>query len=249
MHRIFEQLGRHRLVLESLSWESLNASRYSTDEHALETRQRCLDLRHQGQAESVYYWNLFEMGDIHRIFGNAPKALEYYEQAHQNFERINLVLGLGYYQRALGDLAIQAGDFTRAREQYLAYQAYAGQDNHFWSMAHGSVKLAWVNAHLGELEAARQYNSDCLCQMGETVHDSLELMALLVEARCLAEEGQLDSAIALAAFAVENPVTWKETGDLAKAMLADLAEKLDEETYRAAYRHLQGQDVHQLIAG
>jgi tetratricopeptide (TPR) repeat protein len=214
----------------------------------METRQRSADLSQKAGNQTNYFWNLYEFGEIHRIFGNFPKALEYYEAAHHNFERINLLLGLGYCQRALGDLAMQAGHYAEARQHFQAFQSYAEQDNHIWSMVQGYVKLAWANAHLGELEQARTDLYNCLnpLRMG---HDAgSELMAYLAEVRCLAEEKKFDRAVALAAFVAENPFTWKETGDLAKAMLTDLADQLDEETFQAASSRLQGQDIRQLTA-
>jgi hypothetical protein len=115
-------------------------------------------------------------------------------------------------------------------------------------MAHASVKLAWVSAHLGELEAARQYNFACLHRMGDAVHDSLDLMVLLSEACCLAAEGQLDSAVALAAFVAENPVTWKETADLARPLLASLAENLETQSFQVAHDRFSGRGIHELTS-
>jgi tetratricopeptide (TPR) repeat protein len=248
MQRVFEQIGDQHMLAVGLHWESIWAARYSTYEHSTETRQRSTDLSQKSRNQTIYFWNLYEFGEIHRIFGNFPKALEYYEEAHHYFERINLLLGLGYYQRALGDLAMQVGRYAEARRHYQVFQSYAEQDNHIWSMVQAYLKLAWANAHLGELEQARTALYNCLnpLRMG---HDAgSELMAYLAEVRCLAEEKDFERAVALATFVAENPFSWKETSDLARAMLAELADELEEETFQAATSLLQGRDVRQLSA-
>jgi rubrerythrin len=80
-------------------------------------------------------------------------------------------------------------------------------------------------------------------------HDTgSELMAYLVEVRCLAEEKEFERAVALAAFVSENPFSWKETVDLARALLASLAEVLDQDTYQEAAGRLQDRDIRELSA-
>jgi tetratricopeptide (TPR) repeat protein len=140
--RIFEQLGRQYMVMGNLFWEGLWAIRYSTYEHALEMRQRLVDYRQYIRRDSSYIWNIYELGDVHRIYGYKKKALECYEEARTYFERINVVLGLGYCQRGMGDIAMQEGRYADALKHYQAYRSYAERDNHAWSMAQASARLA-----------------------------------------------------------------------------------------------------------
>jgi len=58
----------------------------------------------------------------------------------------------------------------------------------------------------------------------------------------------MEAAVALAAFIAGHPITWKETGDLARALLAGLAGNLDEETFQAASRRLEGCEVRELTS-
>jgi hypothetical protein len=68
-------------------------------------------------------------------------------------------------------------------------------------------------------------------------------------AALLVAEGKIEPAVALAAFVLGHPITWKETGDLARAMLAKLAEKIDVETFQAESSRLRGRDIRELTAG
>lgn len=248
MRQVFEQIGNQRMVGMSLSWESIWATRYSNFEHALETRQRDMEHSQKYWSQAVYFWNLLEMGEVYRIFGNQKKALEYFETAHENFQRINMKLGLGHYQRGLGDIAMLECRYTDALKHYQDYQYFAEQDNHEWSIAQAFLKQAWAYAHLGEVEKSRRNNYACLKRLQNADEVAMELMALLCEARCLAEEGNIEPAVALAAFVSGHPITWNETRTLAKALLASHTHKLDSQALRKAYSRFQGRDVRELTS-
>jgi tetratricopeptide (TPR) repeat protein len=245
---VFEQLGDQRGVAISLSWESLWATRYSTFEHALETRQESIAYSQKYTSQTDYFWNVFELGEIYRIFGDHEQASAHYEKARLDFERVNMILGLGYYQRALGDIAMREGHYAQALQHFRAYQAYADQDNHTWSMAHASVRQAWAYANLGEVAASRGSIYRCLNLLQNADEVDMELGILLSEARCLAEEEKFETAAALAAYVAGHPLLWKETRDLAQAMLANLPESMDEESFQAACSRLQGRDVRELTS-
>src|SRR3990172_2823199 len=77
----------------------------------------------------------FELSEIYRVFGNREQALELCEQARAGFEKMNMILGLGYYQRAQGDFALRETRYGDALGHYQAFMTCAKQDNHLWSMA------------------------------------------------------------------------------------------------------------------
>jgi tetratricopeptide (TPR) repeat protein len=248
MRHIFEELGNQNMVAESLSWESLWAARFSTFEHAVETRQRSVDLYRKFGTQAHYYWNIFEMGEIYRVFGYPKKALEFYEEAGAQFKKINLVLGLGYCQRALGDIAMLEERYADALRRYEHYYTLAEQDNHMWSMAHAHVKLAWADAHLGEIERARNNTHRCLDSLRGADETGVTLLALLCEARCRAAEGKFEAAATLAAFVATHPVCWKEFRDLAKILLVDLSKNLADAELQAANKQFQGRDLNVLVS-
>jgi hypothetical protein len=73
-------------------------------------------------------------------------------------------------------------------------------------------------------------------------------MALLAESRCLAGEKKFDAAVALAAFVARHPIVWKETRDLATALLGELSGNLDQDAFQAASLRLEGCNVRALTA-
>jgi tetratricopeptide (TPR) repeat protein len=224
MRRAFERLGDLRLVSESLSWESLWATRYSTFQHALETRQRCLGLSRKYGSQTIYFWNVFELGEVYRIFGDCQKAREFFNEAGEYFEGIHFTLGKGYIQRAFGDIAMGEGRYAEACRHYQAFQNLVEQDNHMWSMAQACVKMAWVEAHLGNVPGSRSSIYRCLKSLLDTNEVNLILEALLCEARCLAEEGKTGPSADLAAIVRDHPVTWNETRSLARSLVEALSE-------------------------
>jgi predicted ATPase/DNA-binding SARP family transcriptional activator/tetratricopeptide (TPR) repeat protein len=248
MQRIFEQLGDQRMVGENLHWESLWAARHSTFQHALETCQRSVEQFSKFLSQTNYFWNIYELGEIYRIFGKSKKALGYYEEAGTYFKSINYPLGQGYYQRALGDIAMEEGRYVDALHCYERYQGLAFQDNHMWSMAHAFVRLAWVYAHLGEIKRSRSHIHRCLKLLLAADEVNLALTALLCEARCRFQEGKTDTSAALTAYVASHPITWNETRKQAEALLTDLSEKAAKQTLETAYSHLQGRDIRELTS-
>lgn len=248
MQRIFEGLGDQRMVGENLHWESLWAARHSSFQHALETRQRSIEQYKKFVSQTNHFWNIFEMGEVYRIFGNPKKALGFYEEAGDYFKRINYLLGQGYYQRALGDIAMQEGRYTDALQCYEAYHSLAEQDNHMWSMVHASVRLAWVYAHLGEIKSSRTSIYHCLKPLQDADEVNMALTAMLCEARCQVEEGKIDSSAALANYVASHPITWNETRQQAEALLKDLSDKFAEKTLETASTQLQGRDIRELTS-
>ena len=228
----FEQLGIMVKVADSFNWESQFAARYSTFEHALRTRQRSIELMRNLDQPSHFSWGLFDFGEIYRVFGDQEKALNLYEQAHEGFERMSIILGLGYYQRAYGDLALQDARYSDALKYYQEYMKFARQDNHRWSMAQAQAKLALAHAYLGELEQTRQELQIALTEMRDWGKDDLILQTLLAEPICLIRESRLEEAIELSAFILTHPVSWNETRYQAERILdvasLDLPQELAE---------------------
>jgi ATP/maltotriose-dependent transcriptional regulator MalT len=130
----------------------------------------------------------------------------------------------------------------------LNYQSYAKKDNHEWSISQASVKLSSIYALMGEVEQSRRYIFDCLKRLRNADETNLELVSLLCEARCLIEEGKFETAVALAAFVASHPITWNETRELAKALLAEQVDHLYVQKIQTASTRFQDQDVHALTS-
>ncbi len=220
--RALERAGNTRLLGHSLHWESLHAARYSTYEHALQTRQRSLELATRVGVRSDVAWQTFELGEVYRIFGLAALAVEQFALARLAFTQMNLINGLGFDRRAQGDLALQAGQYAEALEHYTAYLAYAQEDNHLWSIAQAQGKLALVNAYLENWEAARRYMQTALAAVRGWAEYDLALLSLLAAPLLLVQAGESVKAVELAAFIAHHPAAWNEVRTQANA-LRDLA--------------------------
>jgi tetratricopeptide (TPR) repeat protein len=105
-------------------------------------------------SQSDLAWRWFELGEVHRIFGKPDLALNLFDQAYPIFEKMNVALGLGFDQRARGDLALEDKRYSDALAHYQNFYAFATEDNQIWTIARRENCLA--NAYLGNFELARK---------------------------------------------------------------------------------------------
>jgi predicted ATPase/DNA-binding SARP family transcriptional activator len=246
--RALERVGNTRWLAANMHWESLHAVRYSTFEHALDTQQRSLELIIKLDNQSDYYWGLFELGDIYRVFGETQKARALYEEAYAGFNKLDMALGLGYYQRAAGDLALGEARYAEALERYEQYLQYAMLDNHAWSTAQARTKRALALAYLEDHKQARLEIYNVLTEIRDWGEDELMLHALLVELVCLIQEGQNEQAVEFAVLIGSHPVTWNEIRQQAQAILESAARGLPEEATQVAIQNGKALSLDALIA-
>jgi len=182
-------------------------------------RLRGLELAGKLGNQSDATWQMFELGDVYRISGELEKAMELYEQAKANFEKMNLFLGLGYYQRGFGDIAMQQARYHDAIDHYQKFMDYVTKDNHLWSIGQAHAKLALAHAYSGNFKDARSEIHDALSQMRDWREDDLVLQLLLAEPMCLNHEGKFEEAVELTTLIAHHPVSWNETKQRARAIL------------------------------
>jgi tetratricopeptide (TPR) repeat protein len=246
--RIFERLGNLRSLAFCQHWESMCAVRYSTFEHALETRLHALEIARRLDLQTNIAWWLFELGEIYRVFGRKEKALNLYEQARTSFEKMNMVLGLGFYQRAHGDIALGKARYTDALAFYQDFETRAAQDNNTWSLMQAHAKLALVYAYLENCEQARLEVHKALALSYDRGFDDVILQALLAEPACLIQEGKDEQAVELAAFIFYHPASWNETRQHALGILETASHNLNQDMVRAALELGKTLDFDSIIA-
>jgi predicted ATPase/DNA-binding SARP family transcriptional activator len=234
IQRHLERVGNIRMLAASLHWEGLRATRYSTYDHASSALQRSFELATQLNIRSDYYWRLYELGDSCRVFDQPQKAIEFYEEACAGFKALNMTLALGYYERAYGDLALQAKQFTEALDHYEKFTRLAVLDNHNWSIGQSLAKCALALAYLDRRAQARQIMLKALRDISLWGEDDLALIALLAEPVCLMQEGQDERAVELAGFIANHPAVWNETRQQANAILTSLEHRLPALVIQAA---------------
>jgi predicted ATPase/DNA-binding SARP family transcriptional activator len=243
-----ERMGQTRVLEFNKHWESLFAVRYSTYEKALRLRQQSLELIKKLGYQSDLAWRLFELADVYRIFGEPDKALPLYEQAHLLFEKMNMILGLGFDQRARGDLALLEGRYSDALLHYQKYEAYAIQDNHLWSMAQSHARIALARAYLGDIAQARLDMQAALAEIADFRQDDLTLQTLLAEPVCLLQEEKLGAAIEWVSFLQAHPGSWNETKQQAGRILKTASRNLPQELVQAAMERGKSLDLDSLVA-
>ena len=218
--RELELMGQMRMLEINIHWESLFAARYSTYEHALNLRQHSLELIKKLGTQSDLAWRLFELGEVYRIFGETGKALGLYGQARPMFEKMHMALGLGFDQRAQGDIALRDERYLDAMAHYQKFDAHVVEDNHLWSMAQSRARIALAHAYLGNIEQARLEMRSALAKIGDFRQDDLALHAMLVEPICLIQEGKMEEAIEWVSFLQHHQGSWNETKQHAQTLLA-----------------------------
>ena len=191
---------------------------------------------------------LVELGDVHRIFGEPDKALPLYERSQVLFEKLNMVLGLGFHQRARGDLALESKRYSDALEHYKKFEAYAREDSDIWAINQSRGKIALANAYLGDIEQARREMGRALAQTYAYHEDDLALESFLAEAVCLLKEGSYEDVIELVSYLQRHPASWNETRQHARAILETASSELDQEVVLAAIERGKVLDFDTLIA-
>ena len=242
-----EKNGNIHLLVNYLNWESLNAVRYSTLEHAREVRLRSLELGRKLNNPTDISWSLLELGEIYRISGDFTKARDSYDQAHLIFEKIKAPLGFGYIQRGLGDIAIQEGKYSDALDHYKEFLHYVSEVNHLWSVGQAHGKLAFAHAHLGDVSASRLELQKSLSDLQSWPEDQLYVLVLLAEPVCLIHENNHEQAIELAALIVSHRASWNETKQLAQAILEKASDGMPEKVVKAAVKRGEALELEEVI--
>ena len=158
------------------------------------------------------------------------------------------MLGLGYYQRGLGDIAMQQTRYLDAVDQYQKFMYYVAKDNHLWSIGQAHAKLALANAYSGNLKESRIEIYDTISLMQDWREDDLILQLLLAEPVCLHEEGKYEEAVELAAFIAYHPISWNETKQQAHAIMDTSSHELPDNVVQSAIEQGKTLNLESVIA-
>lgn len=78
-------------------------------------------------------------------------AKVYYQEANLYFQEANDRLGLGFYHRDLGDIALNQNKFALAKEHFTAFLEQAQTIPHNWASAFAKNGLGCAAMGLGDL--------------------------------------------------------------------------------------------------
>lgn len=237
------RVGNYRLEVWTLSWDSIYALRYHSVERALGKRQAAMVIADEFNLLYDQAWSTWEIGEIYRVIAilnqvpdsdNVIMARQWFERARPLFEQINDDMGLAYYHRGMGDLALMYGDELRARpdstdssETYVAaignfrtYQEWAELGN-TWSRVYALCGLSRAALGLGETGDALHIIRQALALVGASVRHDLEGLPLACLAHLAHQSGATELAGRLASIVSASPHTWLETRAWIKPLLGD----------------------------
>ena len=248
--RIYERNGNKRLIGITLSWESLAASRYSTLEHALDTRQRSLVIAQEENSLNDYSWALWEMGELYRLMGDFEQAQIWYQKALPLFEKLQDFNGIGSYYRGMGDIALGLTEWEEACQQFQKSIDALTQDHRSWSIwniAYVQAGLGRSFIGLGKLSEAREVLQKAIQNAQECNGWDLIFVPLVGCAGLCAAMGKPEQAIELAAFITSQSISWNETKRQARELIEFAARDLPSEVVQDAQVRGQVMTVDQAV--
>lgn len=249
--RIYERSGYRRLIGINLSWESMAASRYSTVEHAFDTRQKSLVIAEQENNLNDYSWAMWELGELYRLTGNFEQAQVWYQKALHVFEQLQDFNGIGSYYRGLGDIALGSIHWEEACRQFQKSIDALSQDHRSWSIwnvAYVQAGLGRSLIGLGKLSEARETLHKAIQNAQEANGWDLIFVPLVGCAELYAAMEKREQAIELAAFIAHQRISWNETKHQALKVIEVASRELASKRMKAAQARGQAITMDQALA-
>ncbi|MCK4725580.1 MAG: hypothetical protein KAT29_07250, partial [Anaerolineales bacterium] len=212
------QRGHKRIAAYALSFESLQALRYSDIEHALQTRERSLRLSQEVQDPFGEAWSSWEMGEIQRVAGDYESAIQWFERAKVMFRNVNESNGLIFYHRGLGDIALARVDFAQAYSQFEESFTHSYKLNFAWGATYAQSGMGRAAIALKNYDAAREHLSESLQSVITLEDTGLALLVLNSCANLYAARGDIESAIKICSLVAGHFATWREIKEQAAAL-------------------------------
>ncbi|UCF29470.1 MAG: NACHT domain-containing protein, partial [Chloroflexota bacterium] len=218
------QRGQKRIAAYALSFESIQALRYSTIEHARQIREHSLHLSRDVRDTFGEAWSIWEMGEIDRLAGEHESACLNYDRAKEMFTQVKDNNGEIFYLRGMGDLALDSGDeegaFTLFEQSYLL----AGEANFIWGAVYSLAGMGRAAVALNKYESAQDHLSEAL-RLVTTIGDlGLALVVLASCASLYAGRGENEPAVDLCRLVTGHHAAWKETQTQVKLLLDRLVD-------------------------
>lgn len=246
------RVGNYRLEVWTLSWDSIYALRYHSVERALGKRQAAMVIAEEFDLVYDQAWCAWEIGEIYRVMtlldegpelNRALSARQWFERARPLFEQIDDDMGLAYYHRGMGDLALMRGDELRLSpgagdeaEAYVAaiahfrnYLQWAEHGN-TWSRVYALCGLGRAASGLGDLDQALAHFQQALGLVAASQRHDLEGLPIACLAHLAGRAGMDQLAGRLAAVVIASPHTWLETQAWVAPLIPE-ASRLDITTF------------------
>ena len=235
----------------SLGFLSLQAVRFGDLDETRRMRERALALTRELGYSDNESWNLWELGEVHRVAGSTVEARRYYDEARALFDAQGNRFGLAYYERGLGDLALMAGDAAAAARRFSAARdLMADYPNEEWSLAYVLTGLARALAGSDRLDEAPAALAAAIVPIaGNHTPIDMETLVVAAAAEMALAGGRAQLGATLCALLAAHPLTWNETRARVAALVARARQGLGDDTTAAAEARGRLLDLHALIAG
>lgn len=247
MVEIFMQHGLRIFAVGVLSKESMEKSRYGDLGEALQIRRRCIDMIHETGPEYQFAWNYWEMGELVRLSGDLPGAADWVERSGQIFDREQDHVGMSFYYRGLGDIAMAHGDFASARQHFIDSLKHSRTSNHTWMIAYAEQSLGRAELRLRHEASAEKHILKALKLAVQSRDQGIVLVVLAAYAELLAQQGQQANAIHLASVVKGHFLTWHEIRKRAGDLLADLKKSTSRAKFGQAEKKAISTDLWALV--
>jgi predicted ATPase/DNA-binding SARP family transcriptional activator len=189
---------------------SYEAVRHGDLHRALETRLQSNRICEAVQDEVNLAWGHWELGEYYRVAGDPAEARRWYDVAYEFFLSRQILGGIMFYERGLGDLAFTDGRFQDAYHHFEKSLVMA-KDQNSWVAAYDLAGLARSAIALGKLDIVRTHLQESLRLANQHSDQGLALVAAETFANLLLAEGRLEEALELSAVVESAPNTWRET--------------------------------------
>lgn len=248
MLELSRDVGNYRLELWTLGWDSIYSLRYYGTERALEKRLGAKAIADEFAIPYEQAWSAWELGEVYRVMGDAGNARLWFDRSRPLFERINASLGVGFYQRGLGVLALGRNDYAAAYDHFRRYLDAALAEGLVWSQVYALCGMGRSAASLDRCaEAVGHYREALRLASGSERHDLVGL-PLAHLADLAQRQDSPATALAIAAQVLASPLTWMETRAWVETTVEEARARLPEDETAAAEALGRGYDVDALVA-
>jgi len=225
----FQEISRVNLdhgfiqqAVGALSKESFEKARYGNIEDAINIRKRCLDLIQETGPEYQLGWSLWEMGELMRLAGNPTESRQRFDRSYEIFKKYQDNVGISFYWRGIGDLALQNEDLETARQHFEKCEQFAHDAHHNWMVAYSLNGLGRIKTRLNDIVTAENYFAEAL-KFARIVHDPGITLAILTNISNLyTHKENHQKAVELGAFILNHFASWNETKKQVDSLLTDV---------------------------
>ena len=216
------QRGQKRIAAYALSFESMQALRYSDIQHARATREESLLLSQGVDDEFGEAWSTWEMGEIERVAGNYREALRWFESARLLFTNVNENNGLIFYHRGLGDIALAERAYSQSYTQFSQSYKHAENLSFNWGAAYALAGMGRAEFAQQNFEAASKHLSKSLQSVNSIEDAGLALLVLFTCANLYAARDEIERAVEISTLVAGHFATWMEIKKLASNLILKL---------------------------